>query len=378
MIVPTTVACPDYDPAKLSLRNLVFSSYIACFARIIRMSLTSLPDEIASTTNHDPRGCPLCGESGRPWLTVPGDWRRPTVEERYQLNWCAGCDFGFLAPRPTLDELPAFYDLESYYTHARPQAVEGNRALSDRVRQHLAWRSDRGVEAEIEARSLQRYGIAPGARVLDVGCGNGGLLSRLDRAGYRVTGVEPDAAARAVVTQLGLEVHAGTAERLPDTLADERFDAITLTHVLEHCLDPRTAVISARALLSERGVLVIETPNNAAQGLRQLGAAWRWLDVPRHVNFFTAESLARVCRAAGLTIERIEYTGYARQFGSEWLADEQTAWDCLHRRADANCSLPPRNNGARSWRLLAATWLAAPARKYDSVRIVSRAEDATA
>jgi 2-polyprenyl-3-methyl-5-hydroxy-6-metoxy-1,4-benzoquinol methylase len=336
------------------------------------MTSITLPERDDVGLVDDQHGCPMCGSLGEAWLRVPGDWRRPAVDDLYTLLWCRACDFGYLAPRPTLDELGAFYDLTEYYTHLKPQSAADQRTWSERLRLHLAWRADRGLQNETDADFLFQYGVASGTRLLDIGCGNGGLLRRMDQRGFQVTGVEPDAAARQVVSQLGLRALPGTAESLPSELANETFAVITIMHVLEHCLDPRRAVLNAAPLLDENGLMVIETPNNSCRGLQQLGAAWRWLDVPRHVNFFTPKSLADVCRLAGLEIVDVRYTGYSRQFGREWIADEQTAWDRLNRRADATSTLLPRNSNWRSWRLLLATYFAAPEQKYDSVRVVAR------
>ncbi|MBL8828559.1 MAG: methyltransferase domain-containing protein [Planctomycetaceae bacterium] len=336
------------------------------------MTSITLTEQRAPQGLDNLRGCPMCGGLGQPWLQVPGDWRRPTSADAYTLLWCKPCDMGYLAPRPSPVELGAFYDLSEYYTHLKPQSTVDDRSWSERLRLHLAWRADHGLKDETNADFLFRYGVAPATRLLDVGCGNGGLLARMDERGFQVTGVEPDLAARQVVAQLGLRALPGTAESLPSELTPATFEVVTIMHVLEHCLDPRRAVINAAQLLVEGGLLVVETPNNACRGVKQHGAVWRWLDVPRHVNFFTPTSLAEVCRAAGLTIVGVEYMGYARQFARDWIADEQLAWDRLSPRAEASAPLAPRNSDWRSWQLLLASWCSAPEQKYDSVRIVAR------
>ena len=95
-----------------------------------------------------------------------------------------------------------------------------------------------------------------------------------------------------------------------------------------------------------------------------------WLDVPRHLNFFTRRSLQALARAAGLEVMRYEWTGYCRMFSEEWIAEEQARWE---RFAPAcNGGMPPRPSKARAWRLLLRTGFSPPDRKYDSVRIVAR------
>lgn len=337
-------------------------------------------DDVATTTAmteeqnsdaslaHESVACLICGGSMRPGLTVPGDWRRPQVRASYEVVRCAECDFGQLHPRPTLDELTAAYDVNDYYTHASPQAVGSTAGrLLERLRVRAAWSFDRSVEAEIDANSLTRHGVRSGAAVCDVGCGNGGLLRRLQQAGFHVVGIEPDAEARATARDAGLRVCAGSGESLPPGLADARFDVVTMTHVLEHCLDPAAAVRNVAGLLDDGGLFFVETPNNACLGARRAGAAWRWLDVPRHLNFFTPESLQTICRRADLEIVAVEYTGYTRQFRADWMAEEEEI-----RRRLAGATPNPRRAACRAAGLLTATCCAAAKRKYDSVRVVAR------
>ena len=72
--------------------------------------------------------------------------------------------------------------------------------------------------------------LAPGTRLLDIGCGNGYLARRLARAGARVTGVDASeelidrARARELAEPLGIVYHAGDAAAMK-FLPDAMFDA---------------------------------------------------------------------------------------------------------------------------------------------------------
>jgi len=339
----------------------------------------SLETAIADSTTEETQiaGCGLCGGPMRPWMFVPGDWRRPGVRESHALAWCDACDFGGLTPRPSGSEIAAFYDVDEYYTHERPRDVKGAGDWFARLLVRLAWRRDRGVESEIDGATLGRYGIRPPATVCDVGCGNGGLLGRLAASGYDVAAIEPDAGARTIVEAAGYRVYAGSAEALPEELADTQFDVVTMGHVLEHCLDPQAAVANIARLLAPGGHFVVETPNNACYGAKRAGIAWRWLDVPRHLNFFTPESLRAVCEQAGLTVRAVEFTGYTRQFAPDWLDDERriearlSAFLRSAETAPGKMRRPSRRSLAAACGLLAATCSAADSLKYDSVRVVA-------
>lgn len=321
--------------------------------------------------------CFLCRRPLTAWLTLPGDWRKPRSVRPWRLLWCDSCSFGAVAPRPSPEELAAAYAVDDYYTHHAPQAVAAVRSLADRLRVKLAWYADLGVEAELAPWSLARHGVRAPASLCDVGCGNGGTLRTMAAAGFQVVGIEPDGDACRTANAAGLHVVEGSAENWPAALGDRTFDVVTMMHVLEHTMDPVAAVARIADALRPGGTFFVETPNNACRGLREAGIAWRWLDAPRHLNFFTPASLQAVCTQAGLEIAAVEYTGYARQFQHDWLSDEQE----IHRRLKQlaagaphikSTPLRPRNSAWRAMSLLRQTWNVAPAEKYDSVRVIAR------
>ena len=181
------------------------------------------------------------------------------------------------------------------------------------------------------------------------------------QAGYEVVGIEPDAAAREVATK-AVEVLAGTAEALPDEVAGRRFDVVLLSHVLEHCIDPAGALRNVQRMLEPKGTAIIEVPNNAAMGLEMYGPGWFFADIPRHLQFFTENSLRRALERAGLRVTRAIYTGYMRQFSPLWLAAQRE----IRERVGTNWGRSWKGN---DWRLLAQTAFARPPMKYDSIRV---------
>jgi 2-polyprenyl-3-methyl-5-hydroxy-6-metoxy-1,4-benzoquinol methylase len=87
-----------------------------------------------------------------------------------------------------------------------------------------------------EDRGLGRA-ATDGGRVLDVGCGNGGFLAWARELGWQCYGIEIDAAAAAVVRDLGIAVLGSELRELgAEHLAS--FDAVTLSHVIEHVYNP--------------------------------------------------------------------------------------------------------------------------------------------
>lgn len=310
--------------------------------------------------------CPWCGAAMRPWLKLPGDWRRPEAAAEYRLAWCDACRYGAMDPLPAPEEIAAFYAVADYYTHGAETAETPRASLAHRLRTRIAWWTDQGED--LDPAWIAKQVLPPPAEVCDVGCGNGELAAALQRAGYTVTGIEPDPAAREAATAQGIRVLEGTAEQLPEDLQCGRCDIVILSHVLEHCRDPLRALENARGLLRESGRIIVEVPNNDAAGLQQRGIGWYWLDVPRHLHFFTERSVRAALAAAGFEGQKTSWRGYTRQFQREWTETEMRIWRFFRKRGAV---LPPAPVFMQVYRLLLHTLAAAPPQKYDSVRIVA-------
>ncbi len=138
-----------------------------------------------------------------------------------------------------------------------------------------------------------------GRRVLDVGCGTGGVLSAFGSDVVTV-GVDRSRAALAYCRRRGIAALAcADGDRLP--FGPASFDAVLMLDVLEHFADEQALLASVRALLRPGGTLLVSVP--AFQML------WSGHDeVLHHVRRYTAGQLRRVLAAADLTVERVSYT----------------------------------------------------------------------
>jgi SAM-dependent methyltransferase len=121
--------------------------------------------------------------------------------------------------------------------------------------------------------------------VLDIGCGDGGLLSKLDGRVQRVVGIDMDDSlleqARRVAP--GAELVHQSAEQLP--FDEGQFDAVVLSDVLEHVgQELQQGVISeARRVLKPGGLLILTVPHTGWTAFldpmdvkRRLPRPYRW------------------------------------------------------------------------------------------------------
>jgi SAM-dependent methyltransferase len=284
----------------------------------------------------------------------------PTAHGR--VHGCSACKFEYIAPRPTPDETASFYDIGGYYTQGHDPAPKvGPPGLLSRLRNHLAWRFDRSDDLiDVVTRRLPR-----GASIVDIGSGDGSQIVLLSPRGFRMTGVERDTKSVSLQGEHA-QVFEGSAEALPAQLPRASFDAVMFKQVLEHLVDPVHALRNAAQLLKPGGVMFIEVPNNESAIARQSGLSWEHMDVPRHINFFTLDTLQAAAASAGLTVEASFFNEYCRYFAEGYIAIEQRIFDHLGGVGPAL-----RNSPARSWRLLLKTAWAPPRIKYDCVGVVA-------
>jgi 2-polyprenyl-3-methyl-5-hydroxy-6-metoxy-1,4-benzoquinol methylase len=300
--------------------------------------------------------CPVCSSAERDLLyddlkddvlgVAPGTWI---------LYRCRHCGAGYLDPRPSRQSIGFAY--EKYHTHVPPPAGATNaiswwaiarRALANGYRNgrygttHVPSSPIGSVlgrmvpaamtEVDAELRFLPRP--RPGARVLDVGCGNGAFLERARQAGWQASGVDIDPVVVAQAKAKGLDVLEGGIEQRADGVGS--YDAVTMSHVIEHVHRPVETLRLANDLLVGGGLLWIETPNIESPGHARYGRSWRGIEAPRHLVVFSLRSIEQALHAAGFRDwRRIDRPAVAKPI----LAASE---EILRRGSD-----PPRS----SWRM---------------------------
>lgn len=264
--------------------------------------------------------CPICGSSERQSLyqgltdntfyCAPGSW---------QLWRCQSCNSAYLDPRPSKDSIHMAY--ESYYTHTSTPAEQPGKLSGIKLFFQIltnGYLNARYGTALSPASKLlwpllgllfpqrRRYWdsqyrfipkVAPGKQLLDVGFGSGDFMELAASIGWEVSGVDFDPVAVTNAKKRGFRVFEGGIEVLKEMHGT--FDAITMSHLIEHVHDPVATLQIAFDLLKPGGLLFLETPNIDSMGLKLYGPCWRGLETPRHLTFFTWESINGTFRSLG-------------------------------------------------------------------------------
>jgi len=221
--------------------------------------------------------CNLCGSTQQtPVYEMPDTRFFP--DETFTVVECSNCGLGFVNPRPSFAEMAKYYP-RAYY-QAQP-THDFKKYLTKRF--------------EAEARYLREIEDRGGSRkLLDVGCWNGDFPRFMKARGWEVEGVEVSDASEPITD---FTVYNQEFQDIP---ADEpTYDAVTAWAVLEHVHDPMAYFRKASRVIKKDGQFVFLVTNFNSMVSRHLFGE----DIPRHLYFFTRETVRQYLDKAGMTLE---------------------------------------------------------------------------
>ncbi|HVT65509.1 MAG TPA: class I SAM-dependent methyltransferase [Mycobacteriales bacterium] len=227
---------------------------------------------------------------------------RNTTSASFPIVKCKACGLVRLNPRPAVSELGRIYPAE-YYAYHLVHDDGGSPGLGERIKAKRYQKRFRKL--------LER--AAPGngtARVLDVGCADGRLLTWYRDAipGRKIETFGIDIGEEAVerARAAGHIAVSGRFEK-DQELPDGTFDLIVASHVIEHVDDPVGFARRAAQLLKPGGVFMFATPNVDSADVRRFGRFWGGWHFPRHWTLYDPESAQRLAQQIGLNVEQISY-----------------------------------------------------------------------
>jgi len=184
--------------------------------------------------------------------------------------------------------------------------------------------------ARRQARMLSEVlrDVAPPAAIVDLGCGDGAATSLAAQVnpGHRIVGLDWSADALRQARTRGLTLVRAEVEPAGLPIASGRADVVLMSELIEHLVDPDSALEEARRVLKPGGTLLLSTPNLAAwynRGLLALGVQPLFTEVSLrgvfgrpgrqvagHLRLFTRRALVGLLAARGFRSIRVSGAPY--------------------------------------------------------------------
>lgn len=240
------------------------------------------------------KGCRACGRNNSEFLFEVGGNR---------VARCRGCSHVFLDVVHTDETIRQIY--ETYWNPARDFYFG---RIDDEVSGHF----DRYLQV---CRTHCKTGTRA-LRLLDIGCGNGAFLSRAQKQGFVVEGVET-CSPLADEARKRLDCHVYTKLLSECRFSPGVFDVVTMYDLIEHLPDPIEGLQRVQLWLKPGGVLFVLTPNDEALVRRAARLAFRAslhriqrpmnrLYYGHHLSYFTARSLRSLLEGTGFDLVQTE------------------------------------------------------------------------
>jgi len=236
---------------------------------------------------HPVRPCPVCGSVLHDVLYRQRfePFAAGSITDAYDVVACRTCGMCFASGLPDQGRFSEYYDQSSKYdlsaTGAELSSFDGERFAD-------------------EARFIADHVADRTGPVLDIGTATGGLLVALRDLGFTsVHGIEPSPdAARVAREAHGLDVVAGDVQTARAQGAG--YAVVSLVAVLEHLVDPASALREIAELVSADGMLYLHVPD-AARFSNDVDAPYQQFSV-EHINYFTAASLGNLLATVDLDV----------------------------------------------------------------------------
>jgi SAM-dependent methyltransferase len=231
--------------------------------------------------------CQICGnENNTPILSF-------TVK---RILHCHFCGVTRTSPAP----MPPNYDAEDFHEHYS--------TFSDLP---SVWQNSINMQVKTLTDCLPS-----GARVCEIGCGRGISLDVLRSVGFVVAGIEPSHSGSCYARNRGLDVLTGT---FPSISPEGIWDAVVLSHVVEHVSDPIGFLQSAGRLCPGGVVLLVQT-NWRGLMPKLLRSRWYAWDIEHHYWHFDIASIKYIAGILGWKVLKVKHSSLVHKGKRGWLA----------------------------------------------------------
>jgi SAM-dependent methyltransferase len=260
------------------------------------------------------RRCPVCGNArARAIGQLRTNFRGDLSCADWTFAQCRDCGLLYISPEPS----PA--DLRTIY-------VESGQ-FDDPVY------TDRGRVALMSAymdgcfrRILERSGHieSDSVAVLEVGAGLAWMCRAAKSINHDNVTIAQDISPEAISKCPWVDLY--VLGNVLDARIDDRapYDVISLTHVVEHLVDPLSVIRRCKSLLRRRGVIFVTAPHRPI-GWRDdaidiaLWEKYSYNHVPAHIQYFSKKSMQKLSEKAGCALDYWTHQHEEGQAFEAWL-----------------------------------------------------------
>lgn len=249
---------------------------------------TNVPRETIFKLMKKYDSCPICNSTS---FEKAMDCKDYTVsKDKFTIVSCKKCNFHFTNPIPSEDEIGKYYESEEYISHSNTSKGIVN----------TLYQSIRNITLKQKLKLVKS--LTNGKKILDIGSGTGEFLKVCKEEGFEVEGIEPSENARQfAINNYKLNIH--TEGRLKE-YDEEKFDLISMWHVLEHVYHLEERVNEIKKILKKSGVLIVAVPNHNSYDASYYKEYWAAYDVPRHLYHFTEKDIKNLFENKGFKLEK--------------------------------------------------------------------------
>lgn len=232
--------------------------------------------------------CPVCKSQLLKEVLTAKDFT--VSNESFVITECTDCSLRFTQGIPCETAIQRYYQSSAYISHSNTK-----KGLVNRIYHWARFFTMMSKEALVRKATKKSVGM-----LLDVGSGTGTFVHTMVKAGWSVSGLEPDADARAIgVKKYNCDIY--PSEEL-FRLPEGTYDAITMWHVLEHVHQLDEYIEQLKKLLAPKGKLIIAVPNYTSKDATIYKEYWASYDVPRHLYHFSPASMRKLMELHGLKV----------------------------------------------------------------------------
>lgn len=244
--------------------------------------------------------CKIClsGEAKFFFHSINKHGRHKQSNEKFAVFRCSKCGVLFLKEVKVNSVYYRKYYGKDYYK---------NTVRNDLLNKILAFFSFVSVKKK-EKFILKYFNNLHKISILDVGCGDGKFLERLDQKKFDKYGLELNKEAIKICQKKEIFIYGGKLVDL--NFKNKKFDVISLWHSLEHIEDPIGVLRKIKRILSKKGILVIQTPNVDSFGFKFGKENWFHLDSPRHLFIYSKKAIGELCERTDFEIFKIKNEFY--------------------------------------------------------------------